>query len=46
MHRTTSGRAAAAVLLPLVAVCACIFIAMIVVFGVLFAVGHRSGSTL
>jgi hypothetical protein len=46
MHRTTSGRAAAAVLLPIVAVGVCIFIAIIAVVGLVFAAGHRSGSTL
>jgi hypothetical protein len=46
IHRTTSGRAAAAVLLPIAAVAVCLFIAMIAVLGLLFAVGHHSGSTL
>lgn len=46
MHRTTSGRAVAAVLLPMAAVAVCVFIAMIVVLGLLFAVGHRPPSTL
>lgn len=46
MHRTTSGRALAAILLPMAAVALCIFIAMIAVLGLLFAAGHRSGSTL
>jgi hypothetical protein len=45
MHRTTSGRALAAILLPMAAVAVCIFIAMIAVLGLLFAAGHR-GSTL
>ena len=46
MHRTTSGRAVAAVLLPMAAVAVCVFIAMVVVVGLLFAVGHRPPSTL
>lgn len=46
MHRTTTGKAAAAVLLPMVAVAICVFIVMIAVVGLLFAVGHRPPSTL
>jgi hypothetical protein len=46
LHRTTSGRAAAAVLLPIVAVVVCIFIAIVAVVGLLFAAGHHTGTSL
>jgi hypothetical protein len=42
MHRTTTGRAAAAVLLPVVLVAVCIFLAMIAILGLVFAAGHHS----
>ena len=42
MHRTTTGKAAAAVLLPVVLVALCIFLAMIAILGLIFAAGHRT----
>jgi len=42
MHRTTTGRATAAVLLPVVLAALCVFLAMIAVLGLIFATGHRS----
>ena len=46
MHRTTSGRAVAAVLLPMAVLAVCVFIAIVVVVGLFLAVGHRPPSTL
>jgi hypothetical protein len=46
MHRTTSGRAVAAVLLPMAVLAVCVFIAIVVAIGLFFAVAHRPPSTL
>lgn len=41
MHRTTTGRAAAAVFLPVVICCVCLFALIVLVFGMMFALGRH-----
>jgi len=44
LHRTTTGRALAAVLVPMVLLCGLVVLCLVVVFGLLFATHHRPGS--
>lgn len=44
MHRTTTGRAAAAVLLPIAVCFVVVFLIVVVVFGVMFALGRHGSS--
>jgi len=42
MHRTTTGRAVAAVLLPIAVCFVCLFLIAALVFGLIFALGHHA----